>query len=163
MKEQERQEIIECLVFQGEQFEKDKPRLMELIDILKKVNCKSDFSDLQIIDQQKLIKECCDVLGYETTIANNASRQPNYVEKRRAIAYFVFMAYDEQPNIFNVLGRYFDKDRASFNHHVNKAKVLHRINDRIFNNYLETLKNHNFNDNRNYQTTQTNGCHNLVS
>ena len=46
MKEQERKEIIEALDFQRSQFSKEAPRLTELIQAMKKLNCERALDEL---------------------------------------------------------------------------------------------------------------------
>jgi len=150
MTEQERKEIIDCLVFQAKQFDADSDRMYQLINVMKAVNCTKEFNHLQQIKLKELVDTCCDLLDYDNNETTNASRDIVEVEKRRAIYYFAYAINEFNPQIFYGLAKAFGKHRTSFNHHVKKAKELLDCKDRSFMFYFDKLRNHEF------ETTKTN-------
>jgi hypothetical protein len=144
MKEQERKEIIEALVFQRSQFSKEAPRLTELIQAMKKLNCERALDELTKISIKELVHKCCDIVGYELTEANNASRLPIYVEKRRAVLYFIYQSHEYNSQVFTQVANEFGKDRTSMLHHAKRAEQMVQSGDRVFAIHYGKLINHQF-------------------
>jgi hypothetical protein len=144
MKEQERKEIIEALDFQRSQFSKDAPRLTELIQAMKKLNCERALDELTKLSIKELVRKCCEIVGYELTEANNASRLPVYVEKRRAVLYFIYQSHEYNSQVFTQVANEFGKDRTSMLHHAKRAEQMVESGDRVFAIHYGKLINHQF-------------------
>ena len=144
MTEQERKEIIEALDFQRSQFSKEAPRLNELIKAMRKLNCERALDELTKLSIKDLVRKCCEIVGYEMTEANNGSRLPIYVEKRRAVLYFIYQSHEYNSQVFTQVANEFGKDRTSMLHHAKRAEQMLENGDRVFAIHYGKLINYDF-------------------
>ncbi len=131
-----KERIIEILEFHSSMIGVDSSEIDGLISALRFVKSK----DRNLTIEERIdadLASMCEVLGYDKQY--NVSRKIEHVAMRHSMSLLTYDRYNDYTRIFNVLGKFFEKDRSSGHAMVARAQERLEVKDKLFMYYYQGL------------------------